>query len=178
MPWSYLLVAIARDLMRPLCRDDVLGLFFFQAEDGIRDDLVTGVQTCDLPISSARRGFAGSMYTPGASCAAPSGRARRASSCCCASAVAAVTESAVLSMRVSETELTAKPPTAMPIRAIVPSASRSELPRVPRWCIVVAQEQGRYHARPFDSPSLDGDGGARPRTTAHGCGARLHDGRR
>src|SRR5947208_8657387 len=50
MPWSYLLVAIARDLMRPLCRDDVLGLFFFQAEDGIRDDLVTGVQTCDLPI--------------------------------------------------------------------------------------------------------------------------------
>src|SRR5207244_8982661 len=24
--------------------------FFFQAEDGIRDDLVTGVQTCDLPI--------------------------------------------------------------------------------------------------------------------------------
>src|SRR5207244_10453329 len=27
--------------------------FFFQAEDGIRDDLVTGVQTCTLPISSA-----------------------------------------------------------------------------------------------------------------------------
>src|SRR5258708_38696962 len=26
-------------------------LFFFQAEDGIRDDLVTGVQTCALPIS-------------------------------------------------------------------------------------------------------------------------------
>src|SRR5207244_9706966 len=24
---------------------------FFQAEDGIRDDLVTGVQTCALPIS-------------------------------------------------------------------------------------------------------------------------------
>src|SRR5258708_34638478 len=30
--------------------------FFFQAEDGIRDDLVTGVQTCALPISFA--GFA------------------------------------------------------------------------------------------------------------------------
>src|SRR5258708_37695530 len=31
--------------------------FFFQAEDGIRDDLVTGVQTCALPISisTARR---------------------------------------------------------------------------------------------------------------------------
>src|SRR5205823_11991133 len=25
--------------------------FFFQAEDGIRDQLVTGVQTCALPIS-------------------------------------------------------------------------------------------------------------------------------
>src|SRR5687767_15833795 len=29
--------------------------FFFQAEDGIRDKLVTGVQTCALPISRARR---------------------------------------------------------------------------------------------------------------------------
>src|SRR5699024_11503980 len=27
-------------------------LFFFQAEDGIRDRNVTGVQTCALPISS------------------------------------------------------------------------------------------------------------------------------
>src|SRR5216684_8087003 len=29
--------------------------FFFQAEDGIRDVAVTGVQTCALPISSALR---------------------------------------------------------------------------------------------------------------------------
>src|SRR5215213_11049556 len=29
--------------------------FFFQAEDGIRDWSVTGVQTCALPISMARR---------------------------------------------------------------------------------------------------------------------------
>src|SRR5207245_8517979 len=29
--------------------------FFFQAEDGIRDATVTGVQTCALPISSASR---------------------------------------------------------------------------------------------------------------------------
>src|SRR5258708_2731777 len=29
--------------------DDVINVFF-QAEDGIRDDLVTGVQTCALPI--------------------------------------------------------------------------------------------------------------------------------
>src|SRR2546426_1913099 len=28
--------------------------FFFQAEDGIRDYKVTGVQTCALPISAAR----------------------------------------------------------------------------------------------------------------------------
>src|SRR5258708_34976870 len=36
--------------------------FFFQAEDGIRDDLVTGVQTCALPISqSVVRG----QYSPG-----------------------------------------------------------------------------------------------------------------
>src|SRR5207244_5986979 len=29
------------------------GAFFFQAEDGIRYDLVTGVQTCALPICPA-----------------------------------------------------------------------------------------------------------------------------
>src|SRR2546425_1902469 len=29
----------------------VIFFFFFQAEDGIRDKLVTGVQTCALPIS-------------------------------------------------------------------------------------------------------------------------------
>src|SRR2546425_8296087 len=28
--------------------------FFFQAEDGIRDKLVTGVQTCALPISEEK----------------------------------------------------------------------------------------------------------------------------
>src|SRR5438552_5710812 len=28
----------------------IMVFFFFQAEDGIRDDLVTGVQTCALPI--------------------------------------------------------------------------------------------------------------------------------
>src|SRR5207247_5557314 len=29
----------------------IVYFFFFQAEDGIRDPLVTGVQTCALPIS-------------------------------------------------------------------------------------------------------------------------------
>src|SRR5258708_29361221 len=38
-----------------------LSFFFFQAEDGIRDDLVTGVQTCALPISASdpKRGLPG-----------------------------------------------------------------------------------------------------------------------
>src|SRR2546430_9066339 len=31
--------------------DDQMCFFFFQAEDGIRDLTVTGVQTCALPIS-------------------------------------------------------------------------------------------------------------------------------
>src|SRR5438552_4888383 len=41
----YVWYVIERRLDRPF-------FFFFQAEDGIRDDLVTGVQTCALPISS------------------------------------------------------------------------------------------------------------------------------
>src|SRR5256885_6733534 len=32
-------------------RADMIAIFFFQAEDGIRDYKVTGVQTCALPIS-------------------------------------------------------------------------------------------------------------------------------
>src|SRR2546430_11652154 len=47
--------------------------FFFQAEDGIRDLTVTGVQTCALPISLGvaaasrdRRGAAGSLACTGA----------------------------------------------------------------------------------------------------------------
>src|SRR5258708_29858054 len=32
--------------------------FFFQAEEGIRDDLVTGVQTCALPICVSARAMA------------------------------------------------------------------------------------------------------------------------
>src|SRR5438552_4960959 len=36
-------------------------IFFFQAEDGIRDDLVTGVQTCALPISHRVEDLIGRM---------------------------------------------------------------------------------------------------------------------
>src|SRR5947208_11349178 len=39
------------------CRLVKIGLFFFQAEDGIRDDLVTEVQTCALPIWLFLRGI-------------------------------------------------------------------------------------------------------------------------
>src|SRR5256885_6595431 len=36
---------------------DLFLFFFFQAEDGIRDYKVTGVQTCALPISHKRNRF-------------------------------------------------------------------------------------------------------------------------
>src|SRR2546430_8618621 len=35
--------------------DDCISFFFFQAEDGIRDLTVTGVQTCALPICGRGR---------------------------------------------------------------------------------------------------------------------------
>src|SRR5207247_8385776 len=43
-----------------------LSCFFFQAEDGIRDPLVTGVQTCALPISRAAGST--SAWVSGGSC--------------------------------------------------------------------------------------------------------------
>src|SRR6266568_6629902 len=43
--------------------EDLIVFFFFQAEDGIRDGTVTGVQTCALPISR-RRGRSAAL-TPG-----------------------------------------------------------------------------------------------------------------
>src|SRR5258708_27122111 len=39
-------------------------VFFFQAEDGIRDDLVTGVQTCALPISTGLSAWTGPIAAP------------------------------------------------------------------------------------------------------------------
>src|SRR2546421_816605 len=41
---------------RALCVSVWLVFFFFQAEDGIRDLIVTGVQTCALPIFREFRG--------------------------------------------------------------------------------------------------------------------------
>src|SRR5258708_31584696 len=50
--------------------------FFFQAEDGIRDDLVTGVQTCALPISSSPTATAARTPTRATGRAATTTRAR------------------------------------------------------------------------------------------------------
>src|SRR5207244_4405807 len=45
---------------------------FFQAEDGIRDDLVTGVQTCALPIlCRARRGLCCALFFLDSLCSVP-----------------------------------------------------------------------------------------------------------
>src|SRR2546425_12314449 len=54
-----------------------LYFFFFQAEDGIRDKLVTGVQTCALPICISRS----SRLWPGRRGAARAGL-RRGRLCC------------------------------------------------------------------------------------------------
>src|SRR3712207_9581641 len=47
----------------------MLCVFFFQAEDGIRDIGVTGVQTCALPIS----GSSAATTSPGATCTSMTG---------------------------------------------------------------------------------------------------------
>src|SRR6267143_6851246 len=47
----------------------VVFFFFFQAQGGIRDGTVTGVQTCALPILLRTRTFA-SLATPAALCVA------------------------------------------------------------------------------------------------------------
>src|SRR5688572_31015058 len=52
----------------------LLFFFFFQAEDGIRDLTVTGVQTCALPISR--------NLTTGTAISQPDGRARSWSAVC------------------------------------------------------------------------------------------------
>src|SRR3989442_13111462 len=44
--------------MKSLVSDTATCLFFFQAEDGIRDADVTGVQTCALPISVTKNASA------------------------------------------------------------------------------------------------------------------------
>src|SRR5690348_17914641 len=54
-----------------------LVIFFFQAEDGIRDGRVTGVQTCALPISSGRPSRCGNGIPAPSSWRCSSGSAPR-----------------------------------------------------------------------------------------------------
>ena len=49
-PPEVILMGVRWYLAYPLSTRHVEELFFFQAEDGIRDADVTGVQTCALPI--------------------------------------------------------------------------------------------------------------------------------
>src|SRR2546421_8301266 len=46
-----------REMMESACTRPMVLFFFFQAEDGIRDLIVTGVQTCALPILISPQAF-------------------------------------------------------------------------------------------------------------------------
>src|SRR2546430_11407275 len=56
--------------------------FFFQAEDGIRDLTVTGVQTCALPISTGRPLYCWHLGYCGSDCFVPATHTSRR--CCVA----------------------------------------------------------------------------------------------
>src|SRR5207244_7784924 len=62
--------------VRACCHVTVWLLFFFQAEDGIRDDLVTGVQTCALPIFRRSRHVASPSASPTTSDTTRAGQVR------------------------------------------------------------------------------------------------------
>src|SRR5947208_12965194 len=67
-----------------------LFFFFFQAEDGIRDDLVTGVQMCssDLCVSSDERRSRSTVVPSGVNSAANSSRSACGRSVICSNEVA------------------------------------------------------------------------------------------
>src|SRR5436190_613149 len=54
-------------------------IFFFQAEDGIRDHCVTGVQTCALPIFSTIRPVSSARWMKAPGILSPSGCRQRSS---------------------------------------------------------------------------------------------------
>src|SRR5207245_3694398 len=68
--------AAARAIRMSTVAAAFLCVFFFQAEDGIRDATVTGVQTCALPISPPPRPPAG-HGRPDAPTDAPTGASGR-----------------------------------------------------------------------------------------------------
>src|SRR5258707_4285838 len=66
-----------------MCTQSMSIFFFFQAEDGIRDIGVTGVQTCALPIFHCRRAFQGttaSVHAANYFSGPPGGRGRQRTS--------------------------------------------------------------------------------------------------
>src|SRR5690606_40741196 len=68
----------------PKCRNEIVAysfkrfgiwvVFFFQAEDGIRDFHVTGVQTCALPISTSGIERRGAYTSPNPRISGPKAR--------------------------------------------------------------------------------------------------------
>src|SRR5687767_15372763 len=70
--WSAMMCRVYVDFGLALSEAVLLVLFFFfQAEDGIRDKLVTGVQTYALPISPPRRSSPMSPTSPASSAPCP-----------------------------------------------------------------------------------------------------------
>src|SRR3989440_8709895 len=51
MVYSVRHIIVIQSFAVTVCENRLITFFFFQAEDGIRDLIVTGVQTCALPIS-------------------------------------------------------------------------------------------------------------------------------
>src|SRR5215216_6892922 len=104
--------------------------FFFQAEDGIRDDLVTGVQTCALPISPRRR--AGTWHRS-ARCSrsfSPPRRSRRSATCS-------------RSSRALRTATTPAPPSAFSaVHHFQHAPTARFTPAPPRYDDPTANEQG------------------------------------
>src|SRR2546430_7534847 len=67
-PWYGLRMVGSKEMLQILIKS--FFFFFFQAEDGIRDLTVTGVQTCALPILRGAQN--GIFYGKGEVCAAGS----------------------------------------------------------------------------------------------------------
>src|SRR5687768_17690822 len=76
---------VKRVLKEHMWKEGTLLVFFFQAEDGIRDVAVTGVQTCALPISPRDGQGPDNVAAPSASrprtCRRHRNRGRTASIC-------------------------------------------------------------------------------------------------
>src|SRR2546426_12707854 len=88
----------------------ILYFFFFQAEDGIRDYKVTGVQTCALPIS-ASQARASTRLT----CSSDRGRTIQRGT---RPSTAALTQAAVSSTKASRPTIAASAPWIGPARML------------------------------------------------------------